>query len=122
MALAVAIAEFVIRSKTVASNQTVEILTAMCTTCQELAWFTRRPVFIPLKETDSLGLLNYGAADGIYFWWKDLCERCLKEGAGEPVSVANWPSEQALTQYWQDADHNLSALLNRPLLVAIRET
>jgi hypothetical protein len=55
-------------------------------------------------------------------WWQELCERCLKANAGDLESENIWPSGQALIQYWDDVDYNISTLLNRSLLRAIRQT
>jgi hypothetical protein len=59
IALAIAVAEYVIRVKTDSSDQNRGILIAASSGCQDLAWFTRKPAFFPTKETDSEGLRNW---------------------------------------------------------------
>jgi len=122
IALAVTVAEYVVRVKTDPSNGNRGILNAASSSCQDLAWFTRKPAFFPVRETDIEGIRKWQDGRSAYWWWQELCERSLNANAGEPEPAGIWPSAQALIQYWDDADYNLSALLNMSLLRAIRQT
>ena len=122
IALAVTVAEYVIRVKTDPSNQNRGVLNAASSSCQYLAWFTRKPAFFPVIETDSEGLRKWLDGDPFYWWWRELCERSLKANAGDLKSGSVWPTAPALIQYWDNFDYNISGLLNRSALIAIRQT
>lgn len=122
IALAITVAEYVVLLKTEPSDQNRGILIAASSSCRDLAWFTRKPAFFPAKETDSFGLRHCEDALETYWWWRECCERSLQAGTEGSESDSDCPSTQTLIQYWDDVDYNVSSLLNRSVLRAIRQT
>jgi hypothetical protein len=119
IALAIVIAEYVVKLAVQPSNQVRGILAAAPTSSAKLELFTRQP--IDGRENFVIEC----ASENLYFSWERLCEHCLKETAGElpeSVKATPWPSKQALVTYWQAVDRLIPDLLNEPTLVAIRET
>jgi|SRR5208282_3598553 len=119
MALAIVIAEYIVKLAIQPSNEIRGVLGAAASSSGELALFVGHPE----DRRDYFGIQM--GSENLYFSWQRLCERCLKEIAGEsPESdkTIRWPSEQALVKYWQTIDRFVPDLLNYPTLIAIRET
>jgi hypothetical protein len=119
IALAITVAEYVARLIIEPSDEARDIQGAAMNGCAELAWFTRQSVYFPPQKNDrhfdSLEVLS------VCRWWRDLCEKCVKTCLKVELTD-DAISEQVLTQYWDDVDYNISALLNQSLFRAIRQT
>jgi hypothetical protein len=89
IALAIVIAEYVVKLAIQPSNEIRGILGAAASSSGELAWFIRHPE----DRRDYFGILI--GSQNLYYSWQRSCERCLKEIAGKPPEsdeTIGWPS------------------------------
>jgi len=127
IAIAVVIAEYVVRLQVVPNDDHVRrILEIAYVTPQELAWFTREPIFFPIKESDPrAGLRTCYQSDVVYWEFQTECVRFIREIAGchsESGESVPRPSNEALIKYWKKVDEQIPSLLIHPVLKAVRET
>jgi hypothetical protein len=126
IAIAVVIAEYVVRLQVVPNDDHVRrILEIAYVTPQELAWFTREPVFFPIAECDPrVGFRTCYQCDEVYEKFQRTCSRCFGKLVGQrpKIGATVWPMNTALAQYWKAIDRLIPDLLANPLLKAVRET
>lgn len=126
IAIAVVIAEYVVRLQVVPNDDHVRrILEIAYVTPQELAWFTREPVFFPIAECDPrVGFRTFYQCNEVYEKYQRTCVRCFGKLVGQrpKIGATIWPMNAALAQYWKAIDRLIPTILTHPALKAVRET
>ncbi|MBI4657869.1 MAG: hypothetical protein HY735_03290 [Verrucomicrobia bacterium] len=118
LALAVVVAELVVRLAIDPCERDRNYLSAAISCSGEVAHFTVQPEIgfehVPIA----------GEATFVYVARQRICEGCLAEIVSEPAALRNGPSgwSDALIRYWREIDRRIPELLNDPALKAVRAT
>ena len=89
----------------------------------DLAWFTRKPVFIRQDSKTPEGIQTRFASESVYLHWQESCRSKLESIVQEwPQGISASQMRGVLSRYWEAVDQWVPGLPSSPVLAAIRET